>query len=229
MNEAVALAARLDDPVTEAVTRLETRWMFPGEVDAAVAGWFRRFPAETQMYEDIYLLDPLLPGLSVKIRSGQAFQVKAYRGSRGMLEVAGRARGALQAWQKWSFPLVPHDTDSGLPSGWTSVVKTRQVCRFGLAGGEAVAGDPPLAGRPVCSVELAQARARGQNWWTIGFEATGPDGTLGTILQATAALVFDQPLPGQAGPGPDNSFSYHHWLTQAVTGTGKAPDDRTTP
>lgn len=79
--------------------------MFPGELDTAVAGWFGRFPAEAQAYEDIYLLDPPLPGLSVKIRSGQAFEVKTYRGSRGILEVTGRARGALRSWQKWSFPL----------------------------------------------------------------------------------------------------------------------------
>jgi hypothetical protein len=223
MNEAVAVAARPDAPVTEAVASLETRWMFPGELDAAVASWFRRFPAETQTCEDIYLLDPPLPGLSVKIRSGQAFQVKAYRGSRGMLEVAGRARGALQSWQKWSFPLASHDTAAGLPGGWIPVAKTRHLCRFRLAGGEAVTADPPLAGRPACAVELGQARAHGQTWWTIGFEATGPDGTLETILRATAALVFDQPLPGQARPGPDNSSSYHHWLIRAFTNADNGP------
>ena len=197
--------------------------MFPGELDTAVAGWFRRFPAERQTYEDIYLLNPPLPGLSVKIRSGQVFQVKAYHGSRGILEVTGRARGALQSWQKWSFPLAPHDTAAGLPGGWIPVAKTRDLCRFGLAGGQAVTADPPLAGRPACSVEVGQARAHGQTWWTIGFEATGPDATLDTVLRATAALVFDQPLPGQAGPGPGNSSSSHHWLTQAVTGTDNAP------
>lgn len=224
MSESVAVAALPGDPVTS----LEIRWMFPGELDTAVAAWFRRFPAETQTYEDIYLLDPLLPGLSVKIRSGQAFQVKAYRGSHGMLEVTGRARGALQAWQKWSFPLASHDMDAGLPSGWTSVLKTRQLCRFGLSSGQAITGDPP-AGRPACSVELGQARAHGQPWWTIGFEATGPYSTLSTILQATTAVVFDQPLPGQARPSPENSSSYHRWLTQAITNTSNACEDGTTP
>jgi hypothetical protein len=217
MSDQAELAARPDDPVTS----LEIRWMFPGKLGTAVAAWFGRFPAKTQAFEDIYLLDPALPGLSVKVRSGQAFEVKAYRGSRGILEVTGRARGTVQSWQKWSFPLAPHDTKAGLPGGWMSVVKARQVSHFGLVGGQAVTGDPPPAGRPACSVELTQARAHGQHWWTIGLEATGPDATLRTILQATATLVFDRPLPGQARPGPENAFSYPHWLTQADAGTGK--------
>ena len=32
--------------VTEAVRSLEVRWIFPGQLEAAVAGWFGRFPAE---------------------------------------------------------------------------------------------------------------------------------------------------------------------------------------
>ena len=46
-------------------------------------------------------------GLSVKVRGGGALEVKAYRGSPGILEVAGRARGRLEAWHKWSFPFSP--------------------------------------------------------------------------------------------------------------------------
>jgi hypothetical protein len=214
MSERVAVTALPDDPVTEAVASLEMRWLLPGELDAAVAGWFSQFPAETQTFEDIYLLDPPLPGLSVKIRLGKALEVKAFRGSHGMFEVTGRARGALQSWQKWSFSAAALSTDAGLPDGWIPVHKTRHVSRFGLAGGQALSGDPPSAGQPVCSVELAEARAHGQPWWTLGFEATGPADTLRTVLQATAALVFDQPLPGQAALGPDNSSSYHRWLTQ---------------
>ncbi len=46
---------------------LEVRWIFPGRLDAAVAGWFGRFPAGTESRKDTYLLDPQLPRLSVKI------------------------------------------------------------------------------------------------------------------------------------------------------------------
>ena len=44
--------------VTEGVGSLEVRWIFPGQIETAVAEWFGRFPAETQSREDIYLVDP---------------------------------------------------------------------------------------------------------------------------------------------------------------------------
>ena len=63
--------------------------------------------------EDTYLLEPRLGGLSVKVRGGGALEVKAYRGCPGMLEVAGRARGRLESWQKWSFPFRPLSPGGG--------------------------------------------------------------------------------------------------------------------
>ena len=126
-------------PVTEAVRSLEVRWIFPGQLEAAVAGWFGRFPAATESREDTYLLDPQLPGLSVKVRGGGALEVKAYRGSPGILEVAGRARGRLQSWQKWSFPFSPRCQDSGDPAAWRTVRKRRRISRFSGTSGPIVA------------------------------------------------------------------------------------------
>ena len=117
------------NPVTEAVRSLEVRWIFPGQLETAVAGWFGRFPARTESREDTYLLDPPLRGLSVKLRGGGALEVKAYRGSPGILEVAGRARGRLESWQKWSFPFSPPRQDSGNPAGW------RRSARGGASAG----------------------------------------------------------------------------------------------
>jgi hypothetical protein len=94
-----------ESPVTEAVRSLEVRWIFPGQLEAAVARWFARFPATAESRQDTYLLDPQLPGLSVKIRGGGALEVKAYRGSPGILEVPGRARDRIETWHKWSFPV----------------------------------------------------------------------------------------------------------------------------
>ena len=128
--------------VTEGVRSLEVRWIFPGQLETAVAGWFGRFPARTESREDTYLLDPYLPGLSVKVRAGAALEVKAYRGSPGILEVAGRARGPMQAWQKWSFSCSPPRPGSGDQPGWQPVRKTRRISRFPLASGPAAARGP---------------------------------------------------------------------------------------
>jgi hypothetical protein len=61
-------------------------------------------------------------------------------------------------------------------------------------------------------VELTQVRTRGQDWWTLGFETTGPIDLLRSALEATAALVFAQALPAGMQPGPDESRSYAEWL-----------------
>jgi hypothetical protein len=201
-------------PVTGAVRSLEVRWIFPGQLESAVAGWFGRFPAGTESREDIYLLDPQLPGLSVKVRGGEALEVKAYRGSPGILEVAGRARGRLESWQKWSFPFSPLSPGSAGPAGWRPVRKRRRISRFSLASGQIVAHVPGVGQEPRCEVELTEVHARGRDWWTLGFEATGSADLLRSELQATAALVFAHPLPGGVQPGPDESRSYAEWLSQ---------------
>jgi hypothetical protein len=52
----------------ERLGSLEVRWIFPGRMTAEVTRWFGRFPGGVESREDTYLLDPLLPGLSVKVR-----------------------------------------------------------------------------------------------------------------------------------------------------------------
>ena len=200
-------------PVSEGVRSLEVRWIFPGQLAAAVARWFGRFPAGTESREDTYLLDPPLPGLSVKVRGGGALEVKVFGGSPGMLEVAGRARGQMESWQKWSFPFCPLGQHSVGPAGWRPVHKSRRISRFSSASGQLVAPAAGLGDERRCEVELTEVRTGGQDWWTLGFEATGPAGLLRSELQATATLVFAQALPGGAQPGPDESGSYAHWLS----------------
>jgi len=202
-----------------------------------VAGWFGRFPASVESREDTYLLDPQWRGLSVKVRAGRALEVKVYRGSPGLLEVAGRARGRIESWQKWSlpfspprqdgvgpvgwtpvrkwsFPFSPPRQDGVGPVGWTPVRKRRRISQFPPASGQIVARAPGPGGEPRCEVELTEVRTRGQDWWTLGFEATGPADLLRSALEATAALVFAQALPGGVEPGQDESRSYAEWLGQ---------------
>jgi hypothetical protein len=201
-------------PVTDAVRSLEVRWIFPGQLQAGVAGWFGRFPARTESREDAYLLDPPLPGLSVKIRRGRALEVKAYLGSPGVLQVAGRARGLMEGWQKWSFPLSLPNQDRGDRAGWRKVRKRRRIIRFSSAGRQIVAAAARLGPKPECEVELTEVRTCGQDWWTLGFEATGPADLLRSEIEATATLVFAQALPGRPQPGLDESRSYAGWLGQ---------------
>jgi hypothetical protein len=118
----------------------------------------------------------------------------------------------MESWQKWSFAFSPLRQGSGDPAGWSLVGKRRRISRFLLAGERVVAGVPEQAGELGCAVELTEVRVRGEAWWSLGFEATGPAGLLRRGLEATAALVFAQAVPGRVGLGTEDSRSYAEWL-----------------
>jgi hypothetical protein len=200
----------------QGVRSLEVRWILRGQLAGAVEDWFGRFPAEAMALEDAYLLDPYLPGLSVKVRGGRALDVKMYRGSPGLLEVAGQARGRLESWQKWSFPHGPASPSSRDSAGWRLVGKRRRISLFAHATG---IGIPRLGEQPACAVELTTVDLRGEPWWTLCFEATGPADALRRELDAAAALVFAEALPGGVELGIDDSQSYAQWLCRQP-GTG---------
>ena len=91
-------------PIAEAVRSLEVRWIFPGPLGAAVAGWFGRFPAATESRQDAYLRDPPMRGLSVKVRAGGALEVKVYRGSGGFSRCPNGPAGAWKPGRSGRFP-----------------------------------------------------------------------------------------------------------------------------
>jgi hypothetical protein len=210
-RRATVADAEPDGPVTGETRTVEVRWIFPGKLEAAVAGWFAPFTTATESREDAYLLRHL-PGLSVKIRGRGAFEVKLYQGSLGVLDVTGRARGRMEAWQKWSFPCGQPSQRGGEAAGWRTVHKRRRIGWFSLASEPALAGVPGLGEEPGCAVELTEVITLGESWWTLGFEATGPADVRRTELEATAAFVFGQALPGGVELGLNDSRSYAEWL-----------------
>ena len=220
LRDASTAAAPLDSGVAQERSSLEVRWVIQGHMQAAVAGWFARFPLEVESREDLYLLHPRLRTFSVKIRGARALEVKVYRGSPGVIDMPGRALGRMEFWRKWSWPCDQLGGDSGtvpagstLPPGWTPVHKQRRLSRFPLAADR---GPDGAVTEPGVSVELTKIHGPGGPWWSLGFEATGPDDLLRRQLEATAARVFAEPLPGGLAFSPDDSCSYAEWLRRQV-------------
>lgn len=224
LEQKTMTAAQTESLSPEGVRSLEVRWIVRGGLAAAVAGWFSRFPADTTVLEDAYLLDPYLPGLSVKVREGRALEVKVYRGSPGLLEVAGRARGRLESWQKWSFPHSPAIRESSDAAGWRPMTKRRRIAWFSRGGGPARRRDRGSDDPPGCAVELTEVDAGDGTWWTLGFEATGPPGALRSELEAAATLVFAKALPAGLELGMNESRSYAQWLRLAAGSPGIEPE-----
>ena len=180
-----------------------------------MADWFGRFPAEVAARQDAYLVDPELGGLSVKVRAGVALEVKMYQGSPGIFEMAGRAFGRTESWQKWSFPLTSLSQIGDL-AGWRPICKRRRIIRFRLAGGRVVVAVPGPAPEPGsgCAVELTEINVGAEAHWSLGFEATGPAELLRGVLHDSAALLFAQEPPGQVDLSMDRCQSYAQWLSQ---------------
>ncbi|HEX6522151.1 MAG TPA: hypothetical protein VF070_19415 [Streptosporangiaceae bacterium] len=206
-------AAPAENPVTGPVDSLEVRWIFAGPLGRPVRDWFGRFPARTETRQDTYLLRPLLGGLSVKLRDRGALDVKSYLGSPAMpsLPVPGRP----ESWRKWSFGYDPQGQADTSLEGWVAVRKQRRGTWIPLAAGQDPAPGPPPADQPGCAVELTEIRVSGGQWWTLGFEATGPAGLRPDALQRAAALMFARPLPTGTEFSLDNSRSYAQWLNRS--------------
>ncbi|HTG46411.1 MAG TPA: hypothetical protein VK646_01990 [Actinomycetota bacterium] len=198
---------------------LEVRWIAPGEVPEALTRWLGPFGGGVERRSDRYFVAPSSAALGLKIKDDAVLDLKAFRGSRGTLSVPGIARGELEAWEKWTFPLERSAVPPAADTSWLTVRKVRRRRSFGVLGGvteERPVGDASLPG---CSVELTQIIVGGEPWWTLGFEATGSAGELGPALRATVDEVLRSPLPAGVRLGARRSMSYPRWIDRHVLGS----------
>ena len=79
----------------------------------------------------------------------------------------------------------------------------------GIDGARAICSP---AGENQVTRRCLRTRLQHQDWWSLGLEATGPAESLRHGLEATAALVFAQALPGGVDLRIDDSRSYADWL-----------------
>ena len=166
------------------------------------------------MREDVYLLQPSLRDLSVKLRNGGTLDVKSFLGSPGVIDLPCHGRGRLESWRKWSFPYRQAPTgDDTSPAGWVTVSKQRRAAWFPLPSGQDPALALPTAGTG-CLAELTDARIGGEQWWSVGLEATGSTALLRAALQHAAGLLFAKPVPLGGGFSMDNCRSYAQWLRE---------------
>ena len=215
-----ASSMSFDRPISQGVLSLEVRWIIRGALTSQMIDWFGPFPGEVETRRDSYLVSRRIPDVAIKIRGDSQLDVKVYEGSPAVLTVPGRARGRLGSWRKSSFPLRPVAEDTE-PAGWESVGKIRRIRFFSLQGRPI---EPAAtAGDGACTVELTDVRVGRDRWWTLGFEATGPSDALIGGLNATAAIVFVEPLPGGLELDVADSTSYLGWLERFRDHSGPGP------
>jgi hypothetical protein len=183
----------------------ELRWFFPQEPPRPVVAWFEAASEPPRSRSDIYLVLPGTDALGVKIRGGTTrFELKLRPAPPRPLTVAGDVSGQLEEWQRWSYSrpsftrFLPR---LGLPKErWVEVGKRRRLVTI------------PYRGEAGCRVELTALRVQGRRWWTVGFEAFGPDADRVPALEAAAERFFGA-LDLPDGLGADCSCGYPGWLT----------------
>jgi len=194
----------------------EVRWFVEGRIPDDLLVWFAEgFPLlEAQPPRvDVYLPIPSDDGVGIKLREGR-IEIKQRYGSLGPMIFSHGVAGIPELWRKWTFgPVMPGE--NGL-DGWVGVQKIRLVRNYSVgADGEKPVPIPhtrsPERG---CSVELTEATANGQVWWTMGFEATGSEAQLAPTLEC----VVGQMLAGcdRLWLDLDRSYGYPRWLAKIL-------------
>lgn len=201
-------------------TSLEIRWFGPGQAPVVLAHRMDELGApDPDDRTDTYLRLPGTEDVGVKLRDrGQAFEIKLRERNLGESKLNGTPTGAVERWQKWSFPIAdPACRAAGLGLPGESLVdvdKSRRLLTYRLApdGSVALADERDGDG---CSVELTALVVRGAKWWSVGFEAFGTEDRLADALAASAGAFFAAAEWSGALAGA-RSCAYPAWLV-AVT------------
>jgi hypothetical protein len=183
----------------------ELRWFFRRPPPDPVVAWFEAAgagPAEAR--GDLYLVLRETDALGIKTRGGtDRLEFKLRPRPAETVALPEGVSGQREEWQRWSFsrsPLCRLLPRLGLPAaGWRAVAKERRTVSV------------PFRGDAGCRVELTALETDGQNWWTVGFEAYGPDADRVAALTAAAERFFGS-LDLDGDLGADLSCGYPGWL-----------------
>jgi hypothetical protein len=192
---------------------VEARWFMVGRVPEEAQWWFERSGPVTnaQPRTDSYLRLPGVTSIGIKLREGR-FEVKRREIDFGLALLGSRVTGRLGLWRKWSFTVSVTDPTEVPDDGWINIAKERRLRKYAIddvTGLTAV--DPDSFPERGCSVELTEMNVRDVEWWSVGFEAFGPDEAR---LRSTLELVATTCLDSQDHPAlhAENSFDYPEWL-----------------
>lgn len=201
---------------------VETRWFYRGAIPPAVADWYHSgYAPEVQPTRTDNYLQPDPPGSTgIKLREGR-LEIKQRVRQYGVTCFHERACGEVEHWQKSSFEA---ETGPGAlmalvrpGATWIAVQKARELRRYRVLDaptGEAATVEAMAVvdyAERGCSIELAEIEVHSEPWWSLAFEAFGPENTLLENLIAVAQHAF------AAGTVPameaSHSFGYAYWLT----------------
>jgi hypothetical protein len=196
---------------------VEIRWFHVGMIPAQTMDWFQHGSQHVDVQptrEDQYLALPACDALGIKLRQGR-IEIKQGYQRFDALRVRRRIAGTPRLWRKWGFVLDQADVAlAGIPlqSPWWIPVRKERVVRIYRTTGDGTVFAVPAGEYPVrgCQLELTQVRVKGNQWWTLGFEAFGAESTLHEDL----LLVANETLAAGEPPrlSSRDCYGYPRWL-----------------
>jgi hypothetical protein len=196
---------------------VEVRWFFEGTIPSQVLEWFQlgeREPAAAAPRVDFYLRLADSDPLGIKLR-GEQIELKQRFSEYGVVCFHKRVSGRVEGWRKWRFKLAESDlylTRPPMPaSAWMGVKKIRRLRKYQRLKNDTLVAistmQHPAQG---CALELTHIGIEGQDWWSVGLEAFGDEGSLyeNLVLVAKHVLVAHEPPT----LGAEASCSYPKWL-----------------
>lgn len=160
----------------------EIRWFYKGTMPEEVVHWYHAHagtPEKKTPRKDQYLYITGYHTLGIKIREGN-IEIKAQTNASRLITVTENMYGYAANWRKWSFLLgeenPPIDRLMAPSSSWTEVYKQRSLMRYQITTDKIVKPisslQPCLTG---CDVELTGISIGQDSWWSLCFEAFGPE------------------------------------------------------
>ncbi|QNF35534.1 hypothetical protein HUW51_23540 [Adhaeribacter swui] len=216
----------------------EIRWFFNNLTEVnALEKWFNSrnlFFAGNWDRADIYLWQPGLEKLGIKIREGKV-EVKVLLADKGEWPLAAENSGLANDWVKYSFGLQESDeenkkllqqfssatlkTENDL---WVRVDKERLLQKYAINLAEKhiqpIAPDAwPEEG---CGVELTKVKINEQTYYTFGLEAFSKSHQESGNLRFVLNMLLPE-IPGQ-NLKAQQSYSYPSFLNKLYTDKGRS-------
>ncbi len=158
-------------------TTAEIRWFYKGAVPEHINKWYlpvKSNPEQKPERTDLYLLNNS-DNLGIKIREGR-IELKQQLKRYPSVQFGPTIGGQPGLWRKWVFNLTKQNIFSEMDKEkeWLPVAKKRQLARFEITEQNTIL---PVSTSKLCDngceVELSAIFVKGQQWWSICFEAFG--------------------------------------------------------
>ncbi len=186
----------------------EMRWFFKNQAETElIEKWFNKqnlFLADKWDRADIYLWQPGLNKLGVKIREGRV-EVKILLADRGILPMINNNSGKANDWVKYSFELRESDEENQAllqqfssedlntqKQLWVRVDKERLLLKYSIDLEKSKLERVPENNWPQegCGVELTRIKVNQQTYYTFGFEAFSKSRQEPRNLQVTLQQII---------------------------------------